>query len=123
MIKGLLLAESLRLDAPISVPGLRLSSIRRADVSASVTGGQPPIWTFVEFEGPDEAADPLAQALSASLEPEGGWYADFGVGDEHVVVFARRVFRYPNGDQDGRAAAAEYGRSVGVPEPQLDWSE
>jgi hypothetical protein len=32
-----------------------------------------------------------------------------------------RVFRYPRGDSAGRAQAAAYGRSVGVPENQLDW--
>jgi hypothetical protein len=33
------------------------------------------------------------------------------------------VFRYRSGDGGGRAEAAAYGRSVGVPEAQLDWDE
>jgi len=45
------------------------------------------------------------------------------VGDDHMVVFAGRVFRYRNGDVAGRAEVADYARSVGVPEHQLDWPE
>jgi hypothetical protein len=36
-------------------------------------------------------------------------------------VFADRTFRYRRGDRVGRGEAIEYGRSVGVPEVQLDW--
>ncbi|MGW5364852.1 hypothetical protein [Actinopolymorpha pittospori] len=42
------------------------------------------------------------------------WRSDAG-------VYAGRVFRYPRGDLAGRAAAADHGRAVGVPEEQLDW--
>jgi hypothetical protein len=57
------------------------------------------------------------------LLPDGGWYADLAVGDDHVVVFAGRVFRYSRGDQTGRAAAVECDRTIGVPEHQLDWTD
>jgi hypothetical protein len=45
------------------------------------------------------------------------------VNGETFVVYAGRVFRYASGDKAARAGAEEYGRSVGVPEPQLDWDE
>jgi hypothetical protein len=121
VINGLLLAESLRPAATVAVPGVVLRSIRRADVSSSTTPEQPGIWTFVEFEAPSEVADALAGALAAALSPDGGWYADFSVDDDHVVVFAGRIFRYHRDDAAGRAEAQDYGRSVGVPEHQLDW--
>lgn len=38
-------------------------------------------------------------------------------------LFPGKVFRYPRGDQAGRAEAQAHGRSVGVPEPQLDWTD
>jgi hypothetical protein len=38
-------------------------------------------------------------------------------------VFSGRVFRYPRGDLAVPAKAEEYGRSVGVPEAQLDWPD
>jgi hypothetical protein len=123
MVNGTLLAESLQIGAEVSVAGLRLTRIYRRDVSASVSTTQPPVWTFLDFEAGDEAAGPLAESLARSLLAEGGWYADFGVGDDHVVVFSGKVFRYQRGDQDGRAEAMAYGRAVGVPEHQLDWPD
>ena len=54
---------------------------------------------------------------------DGGWYADFTSSDHHVVVFAGRVFRYRRGDAAAQAEARAYGRSLGVPDHQLDWSE
>jgi hypothetical protein len=62
-----------------------------------------------------------ADALAAVLDTEHGWYADFRTPAETFVSYAGRVFRYPRGDSQGRAEAEAYGRSVGVPENELDW--
>jgi hypothetical protein len=97
--------------------------VSRRDVSASVSAGQPLVWTFLDFEADDYVADSLARSLAQSLLADGGWYADFTVGDDHVVVFAGKIFRYRRGDQAGRAEAAGYGAAVGVPERQLDWGD
>jgi hypothetical protein len=123
MLKGTLIAESLRPGTDLRVAGLRLPRLSREDVSASVTPDQPPVWTIFEIEADDDAADTLALLLSRSLLAEGGWYADFVVGGDHVVVYADRIFRYAVGDQAGRAEAEEYGRRMGVPDSQLDWHE
>ena len=76
---------------------------------------QPPNWTFLEFEADDEEAEQLTDTLSRSLLAEGGWYASIKVGDEHVLVFAGRVFRHGRGDRLRRAEAEAYAREVGVP--------
>ncbi|MDT7840399.1 hypothetical protein [Streptomyces justiciae] len=123
MINGYVLGESLRPGAEFAPPGLRVRAVKRLDVSASVAGGQPPLWTLVEWEADDDAAHEITDALAAALEPAHGWYADFTAGDERVVVFAGKVFRYRRGDQRGRAEAVAYGRSAGTPEHQLDWKE
>jgi hypothetical protein len=123
MLNGALLAESLRVGAELVVPGLRLTRLSRVDVSASALSTQPRVWTFVEFEADDELAVPLAEALAGALLAEGGWYADFAVGDDHVVVFATRVFRYRRGDAEARGEVVAYGASVGVPAHQLDWAD
>lgn len=78
---------------------------------------------MVEFQFPEEGAGRLADALVGVLDEHGGWYSDFTVNGETFVIYAGRIFRYPSGDKTGRAEAQEYGRSVGVPEPQLDWAE
>ena len=81
------------------------------------------VWTFVDFEIPDARAEELAGAFAQALIAENGWYADFIVGDDHVVVFAGRVFRYRRGDRDRRNEAVEYGLGAGTPPHQLDWGD
>ena len=123
MLRGRLLTESLRLDAELAVPDLAITRLFRQDVSASVVETQPDVWTILDFEAPDERADELAEALAGALRAEDGWYVDFTVGDDHVIVFADRVFRYRIGDNDARQRAIDHGRSVGTPEHQLDWGD
>jgi len=123
MLKGTLLAESLRIGTSIEVPGLRTTRIARRDVTSSATPTQPPVWTFIEFEAEDDLAEDLADRLAGALLTEDGWYADFTVGADHVIVFANRIFRYRRGDRDARREAEAYGRSVGVPDHQLDWND
>jgi hypothetical protein len=117
---GALIAESLRVGEVLEGIRLSVTKISRADLG-DVEAGQPRTWTFVEFEAADSNAAVLASSLERVLERVGGWYCDFRNDDETFVVFAGRTFRYPRGDETGRAAAVEYGRSVGVPEAQLDW--
>ena len=136
MFEGRLIAESCKPGSDIQVPNLRIVRFGRHDVTASTTPaherdesptpgvveGQPKVWSFIDFEGPNEVADELADAIADALEPELGWWADFRIDDfEHVVVFAGRVFRYQVGDEAARAEAVEWGRAHGTPESQLDW--
>ena len=120
MVKGRIVAESLRPGAAVMVPGLSLTRISRVSVTAPGPG-QPGVWTLLDVTAPEERGEELAAALSAGLAPDGGWYADFRSGSEHVVVFSGRIFRYAVGDAAGRADAVAYGRAAGVPEAQLDW--
>jgi hypothetical protein len=121
MLRGRILTESLRPGAVLEVADLRVVRMWREDVSASAAPSQPPVWTLLDVEAPDEQAGVLADALAAALLAEGGWYADFQVGADHIVVFAGRAFRYRRGDETAKAHVVAYGRSVGVPERQLDW--
>lgn len=81
------------------------------------------MWTTIEFEFPDEEIERVARALADVLDEQGGWYTDFAHGTEKFVIFAGRIFRYPRGELAGRSQAQAFGRSIGVPEPQLDWEE
>jgi hypothetical protein len=140
VLKGRLLAESLRLGHDLRVAGLTVNRVGRHDVSASTTppdeataggsaeaGGassfQPRVWTFIDFEAPSERADELATALAETLLADDGWWADFVVDGDRVVVFADKVFRYRIGDAAGRDEAIEYGLAAGTPRHQLDWGD
>jgi hypothetical protein len=70
-----------------------------------------------------EKTEALVSALSKALLRDGRWYCNFNSNDEVVVVFRDRVFRYPAGDQAARPEVELYGRDVGVPESQLDWTD
>lgn len=115
-LAGALIAESLRVGSVLEGITLTVTKISRADLG-DVDAGQPRTWTFVDFEAADEDAELLANALERVLERVGGWYCDFRNDDATFVVFAGRTFRYPRGEVSGRAAAVEYGRSVGVRRP------
>jgi hypothetical protein len=119
-LEGTLIAESLRVGARLDDLALTVTTVSRVEVG-DVSAGQPRTWTFIEFEAPDADAERLTHAFEGALAHLGGWYCDFHNDAETFVVFAGRSFRYPRGDRDGRAVAVEYGRSVGVPEAQLDW--
>jgi hypothetical protein len=116
---GPLPGESLRPDAVLDGIPLTVTKIYRAALG-NAAAGQPELWTVIEFEVPADRAPELAEAL-ARLLLAGSWYCDFRSAVEVFVVFSGRVFRYRRGDRAGRARAEEYGRSVGVPEAQLDW--
>jgi len=120
MLRGRIVAESLRAGCDLQVRDLRLARVDRQDVTEGAASYQPKVWTLLEVEGPDDVAGELASALTGALA-EGGWYAGFRVGADHVVVFPGLAFRYAVGDQAGRAEAVEYGKSAGVPAHQLDW--
>jgi hypothetical protein len=97
--------------------------VRKLERIEAGVDDQPPRWTLLWFEAADADADRLAEDLSNALEPAGGWYADFHSDAEVFVVFSGRIFRYRRGDESERAKVADYARSVGVPEQQLDWAE
>jgi hypothetical protein len=122
MLSGTLLAESIRVGPELRIDGLMVTKIFRKDFP-NEPPGMPTTWTFIEFQAEDDRSDELAEKLADVLIADGGWYADFGVGDEHVVVFAGKVFRYRKGDAAGRAEATRYGLSVGCPAEQLDWPD
>jgi hypothetical protein len=121
-VSGVLIAESLSRSSPLEGVTLQVRKVSRGDVG-DVSAGQPLTWTFIEFTVEDQVLAELVEALSRSLDPSGGWYCDFRTAEETFVVFAGRAFRYVRGDVQVRAEAEAYGRSVGVPEVQLDWPE
>lgn len=121
MYEGVLILESLRVGTELSEIPLAVRRISRYDVSSASTH-QPPVWSVLEFEVEDWHTETLARELAGCLDSP-GWYADFHNAKEIFVVFPDRVFRYPRGDAAARAEAQAFGRELGIPEPQLDWTE
>jgi hypothetical protein len=121
IIRGAILAESLKPGAGFDGRGMRVIRCSRYEVSGAADY-QPLIWTLIEFEAPATTSDALASELADSLLSP-GWYANWNSATDATVVFPGKTFHYPRGDQVGREKAQAHGRSVGVPEPQLDWTD
>jgi hypothetical protein len=121
IIRGGILAESLAPGTGFDGHDMRIIRCGRFGVTG-VADYQPPIWTLIEFEAPASRSGALASELAGCLLSP-GWYANWNSDTEATVVFPGKIFRYSRGDQAGRAEAEAYGRSVGVPESQLDWTD
>jgi hypothetical protein len=121
LIRGTILAESIKPGSRFEGHGMRIISWARYEVSGTAEY-QPPIWTAIEFEAPAESSGALAADLSdALLLPS--WYANWTSDTEATIVFPGRIFSYSRGGKAGRAEAQEFGRRCGVPEHQLDWTD
>ncbi|MEU5539710.1 hypothetical protein [Streptomyces sp. NPDC020362] len=89
----------------------------------STAAEQPRRWTLLDLAAGEADAERLAEQLAACLAPAGGWYVNYSTATEAFVVFADKIFRYPRKQVEGRRQAQDYARSIGIPEPQLDWQD
>jgi hypothetical protein len=118
MYDGTLILESLKVGTELEGIPFTVGKLNRYYVG-NASADQPEVWSVVEFEVQrgEELADLLSQVLDSP-----GWYADLHDDRETFVVFPGRVFRYPRGDDAAREEAKAYGRTLAIPEPQLDWT-
>ncbi|MFO0702616.1 MAG: hypothetical protein U0514_01935 [Candidatus Andersenbacteria bacterium] len=84
--------------------------------------GQPSRWHLLSVTVDEDKVQEAAGAVSRALK-KGKWYVDFSSDSEKIVVYPGRVFRYQRGNAASRVQAVTYGRSLGIPESQLDWKE
>ena len=104
VLRGTLIAESLRNGIVLEGLNLRVTRVVRGDFGDEAKH-QPRTWTVVDFEVAIEHASDLAASLERGLDAGGPWYCDFGDDVETFVVFGGRSFRYVTGDSGGRARA------------------
>jgi hypothetical protein len=122
MIRGTIIAESIKPGSSLKGAPIVVTEILR-EVATGASSGQPQIWTVINFEaanGAERLADALSEVLDDGPIP---WYCNFTSGDEVFIVYPRKVFRYQRGNVDGRQDAQNFGRNIGVPPSQLDWTE
>jgi hypothetical protein len=105
MLKGIIIESSLK-DKGI------------LDSLAVVRTWQSGDWTLHEVR----AAEADIHALAAALD-HGPWYIHlWELGEDTVVVvFKDKVFRIKYSDKDTWVDAVAYGKSIGVPDAQLDF--
>ena len=103
MYKGIIIEESLE-----DVRDLSSFSILETNVSGT--------WHIHTVEANEQAILRLPELLKA-----GTWYAHFWTGDDVIAVFHEKVFRFKHSDISTWADALSYGRSLGIPDEQLDF--
>ncbi|OGC89069.1 hypothetical protein A3D70_01605 [Candidatus Adlerbacteria bacterium RIFCSPHIGHO2_02_FULL_54_18] len=81
---------------------------------------QPSVWHLAQLNIEDVDIKKISKELSKSLK-QGTWYVDFSDRATVYIVFAGKIFKYPKGDLEKRKEAQAYGRSLGIPERQLNW--
>ena len=110
MFKGALIMESLKVGTRLRDLNITINELYRFRPEGTAPY-QPDTWTVLELEIEDDDAPQIAESF-ASVLSEPGWYVDFRSPSETFVVFPGRVFRYPRGDEAGRAEAQAHGRTV-----------
>jgi hypothetical protein len=119
MFSGALILESMRVGTRLRDLNLVVRELDRFRPEGT-TADQPDSWSVLEFDVSDDDAPDLADTFASALS-QPGWYVDFRSPAQTFVVFPGRVFRYRRENAVSRAEAQAHGRSVGVPEHQLDW--
>ena len=119
MLTGSLLKESLA-DLHI-LDRLHITHTETWNVS-NASADQPNVWTALSFEADEAEADAVVEELSHTLKSP-GWYIDAHLGDEVIVIFPNRIFRYQRGDQSSKADAQAYAKAIGIPPSQIDWGD
>jgi hypothetical protein len=120
--KGCVIEESLS-DRTV-LHEIQITSTRVEAVTPSHSTPWIDRWTLHQVEVPADRASEVAERLSGALDPEHGhaWYADFADATTHYVVFRDRVFKIDRSRPEQYQAAVEYGRRIGIPHYQLDFS-
>ncbi len=119
MLKGLLLKESLDDESVLDL--LHITRTQTWQVH-NAAPHQPNIWTALSFEVEQAQAEAVVDALSRALKPR-GWFINASTAAHVFVLFPGKIFKYVRGDPIGREAAKAHGRTLDIPESQLDWSE
>ena len=79
-------------------------------------------WTLHTVEIPENKADKIAKGLSASLDSEHSWYADFKNNEYYYIIFRNKVFKVDRSKPEQYQKVTEYGLTLGIPDYQLDFS-
>lgn len=79
-------------------------------------------WTLHTVEILEEKADQVAEQLSADLEKEHNWYADYKNDQYHYIVYRNKVFKVDLKNPVLYKEAKAHGISLGIPEYQVDFA-
>lgn len=80
-------------------------------------------WTLHTVRIAQEKAAEIAEKISTALDRKHSWYADFKTDNDHYIIFSDKVFHITDRtNKEQYDEAAKYGRTLGIPGYQLDFS-
>lgn len=116
-LEGIVIQESL--DDPLILNALSIIKTRVAEID-NASSGQEPVWTMHTIIVDPSEVDALAMQLRDGLKP-GKWYVALRNDERSIVIYRDRIFDYESEDKVAHEEAQDYGKSLGIPESQLDW--
>lgn len=120
MYTGLIIKESLEKSDIFKDNELKISKTESWELGARAADFQPKTWTAIFIEGEEEKIDVIAKKISKSILPK--WYANVSNNTTEYVIFHEKIFKHKKGNKKDAKEAISYGKSVGIPEHQLDWT-
>jgi len=119
MFTGLILKEGLGNVDALHDSRITITKEEIWNVGKRAANWQPKVWTAIYVEG--LATDIAEFAVTVSNSIFNKWYANLSDSSNEYVIFYKKIFTYKRGDNDSKQKAKNYGKSIGVPEHQLDW--
>jgi len=111
--KGIIIAESL--EEPSLISDFEVFRAKISEKDLDLGEGKQGRW-HLYYVHPTSSE---ISAVSSQIKP--GWYCHFWRGNNLVVVFRDKKFEMLADDKSTWRDAVEYGRSIGIPEKQLDF--
>lgn len=119
--EGIIIEESLENKSVLK----RLTTLETKTESVTAEHKTPWIktWTMHRVAFEEAHATAICDEISHAIDKahKGAWYADFKNSSHHYIVFSEKVFCVLRTDQDAYQSAKAYGRTLGIPEYQLDF--
>jgi hypothetical protein len=111
--RGVIISESLEEPSLIDEFEVFRATISKKDLDLG--GGKQGRWHLYHVQ----ATDSQINSLPGQIKP--GWYCHFWRENDLVVVFPGRKFEMSAMDKSTWKDAVEYGRSIGIPDEELDF--
>lgn len=118
--KGVIIEESLK-DSTV-LGQVKITSTEVEPVKESHKTPWLKQWTLHTVEINESDAQSVAKKVSAALENEHDWYADFKNEKYHFIIFRDKVFKVNQDKPEEYEEVKKYGVSLGIPDYQLDFS-
>lgn len=115
--KGTIILESLKTDDVIKHLTITSKEVWNVDNNNIY---QPNIWTAISFENSDEKIEIVLETIKSNLKTF--WYVDISDESKKYIIYPGKIISYYLNDKNGMQEAIDYGKSIGIPDSQLDWS-